>query len=193
MEETLVAELMLSPGLDATMVGPLERIEADDTDYLCLSSFQYNFALVSTLDASSAQKAWDRLGLSGTIVDLGIADGVDASPVNTESIEGKRILYLRLSPNARVTDVVTQLQNLLAARNVKPVSIGCLAKTTAPKHKQSSEPVVGKSKPTNQAPASVAPQQPHQSRVVPTSEVDEDDEEWTHLDRLVDDLDDLDL
>ena len=36
-EETLVTELMMSPGMDATLVGPLENIRPDSTDYLCLN------------------------------------------------------------------------------------------------------------------------------------------------------------
>lgn len=206
MEETLVAELMLSPGLDATMVGPLERIEADDTDYLCLSSYQYNFALVSTLDAPAVQQAWDRLGLSGTIVDLGLADGANSSSAQSDVVEGKRILYLRLNPNATVGSVVTQLQELLAARNVKPVSIGGLAKTPIPKRQSISEPALadlqqpnseskledGKSVRSGQ-PEAV----PEKAPIVASVEVDsaevDDDEEWSHLDQLVDDLDDLDL
>ena len=60
-EEALLTELMMTPGLDATLVGSLDGVQLDSTDYLCLSSFSQNLALVASLDVADGARHWERL------------------------------------------------------------------------------------------------------------------------------------
>ena len=71
LEETMVAELMMTPGFDATMIGPLESVEKDGTDFLCLSSFNHSLVLLTWLPLEQAQQNWERLGLDGQVIPIG--------------------------------------------------------------------------------------------------------------------------
>ncbi len=117
LEETLVAALMMRPGLDATMIGPIEHVQRDDTDFLCVSSFNHSFAVLSWLTADKIALQWERLGLAGKIVEPGL-DG-------RRAMDGDRWIYhLQLVPSLVVEDTVNQLSQILMDRNVRTVSIG---------------------------------------------------------------------
>ncbi len=211
-EETLVALLMMTAGLDATLIGALETISADSTDFLCLSSFQHNFAFVSWLDEASVVTHWQRLGLAGSV----------SRPGGTNVHNGKpRIYYLQLGHATTVADVLLQLEQLQRERSVKTIDIQ-LALPLAPARQAlppSAYPKDGS--PSLAAAAAIHPQaantttsatatglpviQPAQapSRQMPTlpppaihasgQQSLDDDEEWEELDRLVDDLDAFDF
>lgn len=205
-EETLVAQLMMTPGLDATLIGALETIQADSTDFLCLSSFQHNFALVSWLDEASVVEHWQRLDLAGSVSRPGAINGHSRKP---------HIYYLQLTHATTVIDVLGQLEQLQRERSVKTVAIQLAG---PPNQAKPVSPVAEYSK-DGSLPVTIAPSinvhaattantsaalpviQPMQSPsrqtpVLPTTATHasgqqslDDDEEWEELDRLVDDLD----
>ena len=64
-EESIVAELIMVGGLDATLVGPLERIQPDSTDRLCLGGFTQDLALLSLDVRGGSGEMLERLGAIG--------------------------------------------------------------------------------------------------------------------------------
>lgn len=179
LEETLVAELMMTSGLDATMIGPLEHVHPDDTDFICLNSFNHSFALVSWLPREHVAEHWNRLALEGEVV--GLAD----QPSGTT---GHKVLYLQLSPSAQLPSIVAQLKELLQQRNVKTVSI----QLTSPRAAASPMASAAATALTASKPADHP--KPEDLTVASHHSNDDDaEEEWQHLDQLVEDFDQLDL
>jgi hypothetical protein len=197
-EETLVAELMMSPGLDATLIGPIESILPDSTDFLCLSSFNHNIGFVSWLDQETVAAHWRRLGLAGGI----------GAPGGLVIGEGKpRIYFFRIEGSQAGPNVLRQLQELQADRSVRTVSIGLASSQTpnAADRKESAPavrlPVVASTPlaktPTRaefdaEAVEGVARQAASRRYSIEEDEV-VDEERWQDLDQLVDDLDAFDL
>ena len=67
LEETLVGELLMSDGIDANLVGPLEHMQAESTDCLCISGYRGSVAVLSWLETEQLAEAWQRLGLGGQV------------------------------------------------------------------------------------------------------------------------------
>lgn len=209
LEESLVAELMMTQGLDATMVGPLERIQQDDTDFLCLSSFNHNLVLVSWLPLADAQQHWQRLDLGGQVIELPTpgqpAGQLDA---NTASPQ-RRVYHLQLAENTDSANFLQALNELLAIRSVKTVGISGigLKPSTSDNGASKSLPVVPTKPAAEQKPKpqeTTAPATQKKNAVSPAAEtpatVDPmdgydsvEDADWAHLDKLVDDFESLDL
>lgn len=212
-EETLVAELMMAGGVDATMVGPLHRIDSDDTDFLCLSSFNHSFVIVSPLETSAVREHWQRLGLTGDVVS---ADASLNGPGGENRGTAKRIYHLHLQPAAEIPAVMHQIMDILKDRSVKTVSIGIGTQPLESQARSLREPVSqGVEGRKSQTPEVGADQAAASSAVdregaqgngdaaetgerkpnpVHAPEIEDAEEpEWQHLDRLVEDLDALDL
>jgi hypothetical protein len=202
LEETLVAELMMTPGLDATLIGPIESIQADSTDFLCLSTFNHNFGFISWLDEPTVAAHWQRLGLAGTVARPGSLSTEQAS-----SLPKPRIYHFQIMASAPHTDILSQLRELQRDRAVKTVGIGLSAPLTRSTSERSLQPapplpekppaekgplvatpLASHAAPTSPLPsAQPEPAARHLQRT-PDSEEDED-EQWQELDQLVDDLD----
>ncbi len=213
-EESIVAERIMAGGLDATLVGPLERIQAESTDRLCLSGFTQDLALLSWMSAAEAAKWWSALGLGGTVVPISL-DG--SAVVSDIANPRRRIFYIQLSTSSVPKQVCDQLRARLDLMRVQPVSLQM--NLTAPKKSSSvAKPVV----PLALTPVVAAEQDPAISNLDVTGErvtgdsvaqspalkpqsaasvggdrkleADSDSEaEWKSLDSLVDELDALDL
>ena len=121
-EETLVAELMMTPGLDATMIGPLDRVDSDDTDYLCISSFNHSLAVVTWMESGEVQQEWNRLRLKGKVVDFATLNDQGVGHPSSAGNE-RQVFHLRLDPASSTKQVIQELQGLLESRNVKTVSL----------------------------------------------------------------------
>jgi hypothetical protein len=188
-EESIVAELIMVGGLDATLVGPLQRILPDSTDLLCLSGFTQDLALLSWMPTDEAAKNWAELKLAGTVVSMSL-DGSAALP--SSQIVGRRVFYIQLTPQSVPTQVCKQLRARLELLRIQPVSLQLsskspmtsppLAKPTTAKDSQvqSIEEVARRPLITPAAPMS-------------TSSGSTSDSQWKNLDQLVDELDLLDL
>lgn len=203
LEETLVAELMMTPNLDATMIGPLESVHPDDTDYLCLDSLNHNFAILSWLPTEEVARQWQRLSLSGQIVHLG--DDQSASMP-----AARRIFHLRLTPGLKAATALDSLQRMAEDRKVRTVNILLPGQSLTSPQAQASE--ARASKPNESQPAAQAIEPSSQSpsklpspplsppgsptRATPSPpqwQEDGEEEDWAHLDQLVDDFDSLDF
>lgn len=225
LEETLVAELMMTTGLDATMVGPLERIQTDDTDFLCVSSFQHSFVIASWLSPEDLQSHWQRLGLDGSVVPLTL-DGSTSSSGDgriAPSTGSKRIYHVRLQSDSKIASILPRLQQLLADRQVKTVEIDLLSSNVSGMRAKAGEPVKASAPQPVAEPSRSEGQESSPERLQSkegdvshaTEGVDarsrthhdaasgvassssqqpsENEDEFQHLDQLVDDLDELDL
>jgi len=188
-EESIVAELIMVGGLDATLVGPLQRILPDSTDLLCLSGFTQDLALLSWMPTDEAARLWEQLQLTGTVVPMSL-DGSAASPALMT--KGRRVLYIQLTPQSVPSQVCKQLKSRLELLRIQPVSLQLnlqSPKKTLPV--ASPPPTMGpKAEPSDKAESSpLNPSAEHLSSKV----VESQDSEWKNLDQLVDQLDLLDL
>ncbi len=175
-EETLLTELMMTAGLDATLVGSLESIQADSTDYLCLSGFTQSLALVSTLSFEAASAQWQRLQLPGEVTMVG----------GSTSGKTPRVYYFPLELGT--PELLSRLRQLLVDRSIQTVSVALPISKPV-----STERIESKFKESPDAPAAIvetgrsaAASSGADSTPIPESE-------WLDLDRLIDDFDTLDL
>jgi hypothetical protein len=186
-EESIVAELIMVGGLDATLVGPLERILPDSTDLLCLSGFTQDLALLSWMPTDDAARLWAELQLTGTVVPMSL-DG--SAPVPSSQIAGRRVFYIQLTAQSIPTQVCMQLKARLELLRVQPVSLQLNLKSP-----MKSLPVAT---PTPVTDAQLQPLKPQAPQAMPTTKPTtvsggSSDSQWKNLDQLVDELDLLDL
>ena len=187
-EESIVADLIMVGGLDAALVGPLERILSDSTDLLCLSGFKQDLALLSWMPTDHAARLWADLKLTGTVVPMSL-DGSAAVP--SSQIAGRRVFYIQLTAQSVPTQVCMQLKARLDLLRVQPVNLQ-LKMTSPMKNLPVAKPTVAKGSQQPREQAAPIPQPatpaPKLSTVSASS-----DSQWKNLDQLVDELDLLDL
>lgn len=177
----------MTPGLDATMIGALETVEADDTDFLCISSFNHSFAIISWLPANEVATQWQRLGLAGEIISATDASQATGTADPADSNQARRIFHFRLTPKLTTNQILSELRQLLADRQVATFSIGMPPAKRTP---QPNELPRAKPKEAPPSPQSSVSSNPPAS---PPTKAEPEEEEWQHLDQLVDDFESLDL
>ncbi len=208
-EESIVAELIMVGGLDATLVGPLERIQPDSTDRLCLSGFTQDLALLSWMSAEDAARWWQALELSGTVVSMSL-DG-SAGLVNG-AVPGRRVFYIQLTADTIPTQVCRQLKSRLDLMRVQPVSLqmsmqspvkslpvaaavpptGTLSTSSFTAGVNATVPPLTSSVQSGDAASKSVNAGAAKVRAAVNEQLASNDE-WKNLDQLVDDLDELDL
>ncbi len=185
-EEALVGELMMTSGLDANLVGPLQRIQPESTDLLCLSGFTQDIALLSWLPLDEAQNAWRDLQLPGTLIEYSPSS---PSPFLKVAIPdaGRRIAYLQLNPDSSPVKICQLLKAKLQDMQVKTVSLLPLVPPPRPLPVNPMQPSVASILlPKTSSPATGPSSYPVADEIT-------EEAEWEKLDQLVDDLDALDL
>jgi hypothetical protein len=194
-EESIVAELIMVSGLDATLVGPLERILPDSTDLLCLSGFTQDIALLSWIPTDDAAKRWAELDLNGTVVPMSL-DGSAAIPV--AHIPGRRVFYIQLTAQSVPTQVCKQLKSRLELLRVQPVSLQL--KMPSPMKSPAVKPTTEQLQPPAQVTPTPTISTPSLDNAGVTTaagklltDSSSSDSQWKNLDQLVDELDLLDL
>lgn len=197
-EERLLSELMMTAGLDATLIGSLDNVQIDSTDYLCLSGFaNQRLALVSALSLEEVAEQWGRLQLGGQVVRMGEAG----------SAVGRRVYFFSLSSNIEST--LAQLRQLLRDQAVKTVDVimplGKTSQSAASPRDSGSNPSGPRpSPPGRQTSPTELSQRSTVDPVMPAASipvhsiaqrepVEESEQQWPDLDQLVDDFDALDL
>jgi len=197
LEESLITQLMLAPGLDATIVASLETIQFDSTDHLCLQDSGQEMILAGWLPLESAASAWARLQLGGRLCSFERSGPVHLS---TGAAPDRRIRYLQLTLQTRVDEVIQQLEQILASRRVHTVSIQLQSQPPQnPKNVSPGPNPHQTAKPESLPPAdsvlvgdSAIRKHDSSSSLSPAA-VDSKSNDWENLDKLVDDLDALDL
>ena len=203
-EESIVAELIMVGGLDATLVGPLERIQPDSTDRLCLGGFTQDLALLSWMSAAEAVKCWSDLGLSGSIIPMSLDGSAPSNGATNGSVHGQRVFYIQLTNASVPSQVCKQLRSRLDLMRVQPVSLQLSLKSPTKSNPATASqgtqmPIVPPSNvsaPTAKPSVSpaITPVQPFDLNAkVQSNSSDDSDAEWKNLDSLVDELDALDL
>ncbi len=217
--ENIVAAAMVVPGLDANLISAIETLQSDATDWLCLQGLGNDVVLAGFIELVQAAEAWHRLGFSGTFVNL--KQSARELAATASSLSSKRRIYYYQLHNAadvsKLLDLCIQLQNAQQtplvsiqfgskpATGLNPKSAS-IAATVTP---NPSESTTASSTPTHRqhnaydhtshqhslaAEGNGKPVNPDQKpRYSSTSESEADDEDWSAIDKLVDDLDALDI
>lgn len=206
--ESIVAAALLMPKLDANLVGDLSSIELGSTDHLCLQGHSRDVILASFLDLDSACAAWQRLEQTGQFIDC----STDAATIRVQiatATGGRRVFYFQLTPGLRIAMLLDQCQELVAAQALKLVTIkfGGSIPLGGPAQSGAPDAAIGNAARPGADPASlvtrtlpiVASGSPaigaaapmRTTSIVPV--IQEEEEDWTTIDQLVDDLDALDL
>ncbi len=170
-EEELLTQLLLAPGLDATLTASLDSIEPEHTDYLCLSGVTQSLALVSSLDYQQVVAQWERLQLGGQVIRFG------QSSAGAE----RRVYYFALQSGA--ASIVSHLKELLGDMSVQTVNLLLPTKVTAGAKQSLPLKVLPQATPT-------PPSLP--SKLTTSASAPEAEVEWPDIEKLVDDFDALD-
>ncbi len=182
----------MSAGLDANLIGPLDRIGAESTDHLCLSGFNHNLVVVSSLDTNDVKQHWDRLKLPGHVRRAG-----DESAASIAS--SRTIYHVPIGEGATVESVQEQLAALLRDRQTATVSLNLptqIPKRQLPTSSKQADHTREQGTPLSEAarPAGGAAKSKEEASVdEPTEDTRSDEREWQDLDKLVDEFDSLDL
>ncbi len=189
-EEGLIAALIFANGLDATLVHGLESIAEGSTDHLCLEGLMGDFALLSWLPWEVMVEELNRLQIAGRLLPytkLGFQN-----PVELAAKSPKKIRAICLQEGYSETQVMAILQDWLDAQSVRLVSLGGpKTRTESPSIQQipspkpapapaPSPPSASKKQETPPTPPASVPPSPKGASI---------EEDWAHLDKLVDDLD----
>ena len=166
LEEQVLTLVMLENNLDAVFVGPLEQMDSEGTDALCLSKIPAGSVVVSWLDLGSANDHLGRLGLPWRLA---------------EHVGPSAMRYRRLDLTITAQQLVQELQQILKLSSIKTMQIS-LASPSSPKSLQSPVKAMPKTVSAN-AQVNI---QPERKAVDEKAQRDE-------LDKLVDDLEAMDL
>ncbi len=194
-EEQLITALLFTPGLDATLIGPLESIEPGSTDHLCLEGLKGRFGLLSWAPLMNSQQQLSRLGIHGTIIDR---DSQSHEGRRIETTSGhdpnRRIDFYQLNADQVASIWIESLKTILETQEVKAFSIQIPGRTLSQVGAVISRevPIPIQKRPANETVANnAASNQP--SVFAKSIDLDDEDEVWAHLDELVDDLDQADV
>lgn len=215
--ENLVAAALLIPGLDANLIGDIGTIEPGSTDHVCLLGHTRDLVLASFLQFREARAAWQRLEQSGLFVDLA-QDEADIRASLRGATAGRKVFYYQLAIGQSVDSLLAPCRKLLAAQQLSLVSLHWRPGTgngSGGNGNGSSAPsvktLVPLSPPASPLPRSRvdggSPSAGRPAQAASTEQVSDDlrashveseeyheqYQEWSALDKLVDDLDAMDL
>jgi hypothetical protein len=188
MEESFVGQLIFINGLDPSLISSLDRIEVGSTDHLFLEGLGSDFVLLNWLDRDAVTSELVRLGFSGQIVALGTAERTSFGQQSP-----RRVYHVQLDSARTVDSVIQLLRDLLKDVNTPTVSIGIAG---MPKQPSVSLPVIPGAPSKTVAPAEPKPKPNVVAPAVPIQPAVyflDDEEDWEHLDDLVDQLDESDI
>lgn len=182
LEETLVGELLMTDGMDANLIGPLDTMAADSTDCLCISGFRGSLAVLSWLDTAQLRTAWERLGLGGEVRKFG-------EPPTQSGV--RSVVHFQMRPGVTVqelTGLMSKLQNDLSVKTVgiAGISLASPAAKPAAQPTHAESPKLPRIRPPEQVGAASRARDSRELR-------DADDEDFPELDQLVDDFDASDI
>ncbi len=189
--ENIVAAALLLPKLDANLIGDISTIEPGSTDHLCLQGLGRDVILASFLEMPTAQSQWQRLGQAGQFIDC--SQPTESIRRQASGSEQRRVFYFQLAYGMKVPRLLDQCHELVSAQAVQLVSIQ-LGGTG----QSASLPIVGavsspaKAQARDSVPARPAAPPPT-ARPTPSRDDSESDEDWSSIDKLVDELDAMDI
>jgi hypothetical protein len=159
-----------------------------------MEGIQSDFVLLHWSEPELIMQELVRIGMSGQLVTLGTAGRLpfgQGSP--------RRVYHVRLDTNRSAESVMESLKQLLNEINTSTVKISlgmaskpAVASAPKPVSKPIAMPIIAVNSPSEPRTTASSPPKPTALPVLPmaASHLDDEDEEaWTHLDQLVDDLD----
>ncbi len=191
-EEKLITELLFTPGLDATLIGPVESIEAGRTDHLCLEGLKGPFALLGWTSIADCHRQLSRLEIHGSLFDRDDKMST-ALMIQTEKPAdvSRRIDYFQLRTGLEPKYWVELLKQILESRDVKAFQIQMPIKSSVPL--LSPNKTIKHSEKRADKIVDATGSQTKEMVYSKTIDLDRDQEAWEHLDSLMDDLDRADV
>ncbi len=108
LEEQVLTRVMFENNMDAVLVGPVEHMESDGTDALCLSKVPSGTVLLGWLSNADAADHFQRLGMPWRIDGQGKAT---------------QLRYRQLTLNESCDNVFAELSNTLKNISVRTLQI----------------------------------------------------------------------
>lgn len=144
LEESIVTELMVEPGIDVTIVPHLYDLQPDGTGMVALKSISGNMIVVSWLFERAARWILDRNGIAGHAgpvllqpsgqdedEDLEEGDNEDSQQpdqtprvLDSRNLPNRKIYCLDLKSSNNARDFVSEIKRILAETAVETVSLG---------------------------------------------------------------------
>jgi hypothetical protein len=216
-EEQLITRLIFENGLDATLIADLKAIGLDTTDHLCIEGLKGDFALATWESMEYVCQHLHRLGMPS--LELLPVDGSQrVVSVQDPSVSPKKVFYVALTVATPIDSTIKTLRALREARQTPVFSIGLqspkgsasrsepavhsiaavskpMSNTSESSHPVSQEPIGNtpasgtsdKSVAANASPALAKPAA--KDSVSPLHVLALDDDDFPHIDQLMDDLD----
>jgi hypothetical protein len=182
-EEQLITDLMFSNGLDATLIRPLAQVALDSTDHLCLEGFRGPFALLTWSPIADAAEHLSRLSIHGRLFDRESGSYLSSEqPANS-----RRIDHFQLKIGETTAHWLVQLTAILSSFEVKTFAIGSKAIGHVSSKTEPAAPISIMKK-SEVASTGDLTNQPNQGL-----SLDEDEENWSHLDDLLDNFDEAEV
>lgn len=201
-EEQLLTRLILENGLDATLIADLKSIELDTTDHLCIEGLKGDFALATW---ESDQYVFDhlhRLGIPS--LEIVPVDGSEKKrSVRDEKAVPKKIFLVSLDASNSIDATIQTLRELRQARSTPVFSIG-LGGVASRSASSTSVPSRGADgtlpvesmesvKPTALNPRISPMPANSQFQEQAYAVVDDGDDEFPNIDKLMEDLDKFEI
>ena len=125
-ESEVVARLISAAGIDLSLIGPLESLDASATDRLMLDGLRSDLALLSWFAPEDAASGLTRAGIEGRRAPhrLDPARGDGGTRPSLANAAPRRIYYFDLRRHASTDALQSALEELLASRRVVTFQLG---------------------------------------------------------------------
>lgn len=173
LEEQLLTRVMFENNMDAVLVGPVEHMEIDGTDALCLSKIPSGTVLLGWLSNADAADRFQQLGMPWRIDGRG---------------QAIQLRYRQLTLGESSDSVFTEISNILKNISVRTLQI---AIPTTPL--KSLPPNILPTAPKAPAPSPAQRSESSLIEIQPKASTRHGQGDRDDLDQLVDDLEALDL
>ena len=188
-EESWITSLLFEERLDATLVSDLASIQPDSTDFLCLSGLKGDFVLVSWENSSVVLRELVRLGFDN--FDIVPVDGTAkvSSPQRTHAV--KKIYLMGFNKGLPVSELVGQLKQLLESKATPVFQLQVASKVANPPISKVL-PVVSDFSAASKSLNEPLPREHLPTGIPGGANFAYEDDDFPHIDTLVDELDRFD-
>ena len=187
--ESVVGEIIGRPGIDLTLVGPLDQIAPQSTDLLTLQGITGDVAVMDWRTSDDLVQKLNETGFPGVR-----APHADDQEPPSPPIGQRRIYAFDLNQTTDAKQLCVALNNLLAERQVRTFTLGGVGSQVKSTAKPTASLPLAKPQP-QKAPSQLPESQPEsRPEPQPESSANQRANESTsiNLDDLVDQLDQLD-
>ena len=178
--ESVVGEIIGRPGIDLTLVGPLDQIAPQSTDLLTLQGITGDVAVMDWRTSDDLVQKLNETGFPGVR-----APHADDQEPPSPPIGQRRIYAFDLNQTTDAKQLCVALNNLLAERQVRTFTLGGISSQAKPAAKPTASLPTVKTQPQKE------PSQPESSARQGTKQR-ANESSPINLDDLVDQLDQLD-